>query len=51
MNASKQELKQLIQRTNDPRVLEGLASIMRRILAGESVESIAASYGVNLKTE
>ena len=47
---AKEELKQfLAEHRDDPRVLEGLMDMLGRMAAGESLDSIAASYGVSLE--
>ena len=46
----KEKLKQFISaHGDDPRVVAALLDMVRRAAAGESVESIAASYGVSLE--
>ena len=34
---------------DDPRVIAGLLDLASRMVAGESAESIAASYGISLE--
>lgn len=46
----KEKLKQFLEsHKDDDRVLLGLLDMARRAAAGESMESIAASYGVSLE--
>ena len=46
----KDEMKQFVsERGDDPRVLAALLDMASRAAAGESMESIAASYGVSLE--
>ena len=46
----KEELKQFIAtRGDDPRVWTALMDMLSRAAAGESMDSIAASYGVSLE--
>lgn len=47
---AKQELLQFLSEHGDrPRVLSALLDMAKRTAAGESMESIAASYGVSLE--
>lgn len=47
---AKQELLQFLSEHGDnPRVLSALLDMAERTAAGESMESIAASYGVSLE--
>lgn len=47
---AKEELLQFMKdHRDDPRVLNGLLDMASRIAAGESMESIAASYGIKLE--
>ena len=46
----KEELKQFVSAHGDnPRVWGALLDVIRRATAGESMESIAASYGISLE--
>ena len=46
----KEELLQFMAtHGDDPRVVAGLLDMARRAAAGESMDSIAASYGVSLE--
>ena len=44
----REELRQLVME-GDPSQFETLADMIGRVIAGESMESIAASYGVSLE--
>ena len=46
----KEELRQFMAiHGDDPRVVEALLDMANRMIAGESLDSIAASYGVSLE--
>lgn len=49
MTAREELMQFLAEHRDDPRVLNGLLDMARRIVAGESMESIAASYGIKLE--
>lgn len=49
MTANEELLQLMKDHRDDPRVLNGLLDMARRIVAGESMESIAASYGIKLE--
>lgn len=49
MSNNRTELVRFIAECNDPRVLEKLMDIISCMKAGESLESIAASYGIKLE--
>ena len=47
MTPNEDRLIQFLREHNDPRVWDFAFDTMQRLIAGESIESIAASHGVN----